>query len=85
MVLKVDQLTGAPADWTQPTRTDGWSIKIKVARDEQPFQHVDNPGSWDDYCYQPAFDSKKENAHNEFPRGEIAAPKNSDGERLEEG
>jgi len=92
-------LPGAPPGWKPPSAPERWKPSRRDEEAGEPaFKDLDNPGGWNQYCYQPQitkvtkklknksgkWQTVKENVykHHQLPTGCTVLPKDKDGKRM---
>ena len=78
----------APENWSPPGKPDTYNHVAKSERGEPQFSDLDNPGRWDNFSYQPKFDSREKGYKylgHYLPTGVTVVPKNSAGKRFVDG
>lgn len=69
-------LPTAPEDWSPPA--------VKADCGEPVFETVDNPGSWNQFCFRPSFCKQKKYVSHKLPTGVMPCPE-ADGVRKSNG
>ena len=78
----------APDNWSPPTKPDTYHHVAKPERGEPQFCDLDNPGGWDDFSYQPKYDTREKGSKylgHYLPTGATVVPKTPAGKRFIDG
>ena len=73
--------------WIPRVPKDFVPPKHNLSRNEPPFQAVDNPGNWPQFCFVPEYQGNNRSRsskykHHQLPTGAVPFPKREDGKRI---